>query len=270
MSEEAANASKAVPYGIMIATGSTWILGWIVLIVIADCINPDLASVLGSASGQPMAQIYYDALGKNGALGFMSLLMFTQFLMGISIVVASSRQTWAFCRDGALPFSAFFRKITVKVGYSLPFRAIWGCVGLAIVLGLLCLIATAAANALFSLLIIGNNVAYLVPVFCRVVWGGKNFTPGPFYTGKLSKPIAWFAVVFLIFGVLLAMFPDGGPSPTASSMNYAVVISMPVWGGSLIYYYVDAYKWFKGPKHTIDVDSVTTPGLGEAEGKTDL
>jgi hypothetical protein len=29
-----------------------------------------------------MAQIYYDSLGKNGALGFMALLMIVQFLVG--------------------------------------------------------------------------------------------------------------------------------------------------------------------------------------------
>ena len=116
--------------------------------------------------------------------------------------MAASRQSWAFCRDGALPFSGFFRVISIKFGYPLPFRAIWGCVGLAIVLGLLCLIATAAANALFSLLIIGNNVAYIVPIFCRAVWGNDVFVPGPFYTGRASKPIAYFSVVFLIFGVV--------------------------------------------------------------------
>ncbi len=86
MSEEATNAAKAVPYGILMATGSTWILGFIVLVVIAAVINPDLAGVYGTALGQPMAQIYEDALGKNGALGFMSLLLICQFLMGLSIV----------------------------------------------------------------------------------------------------------------------------------------------------------------------------------------
>jgi hypothetical protein len=58
-----------------------------------------------------MAQIYYDALGKQGTLGFMSFLFIVQYLMGLSIIVASSRQMWAFSRDGALPFSSFFRPI---------------------------------------------------------------------------------------------------------------------------------------------------------------
>lgn len=40
-------------------------------------------------------------------------------------------------------------------------------------------------------------------------------------------------------------------------MNYTVVISCAVWGGALAYYYIDARKWFTGPKITIDADSLT-------------
>ncbi|KUJ21531.1 amino acid transporter [Mollisia scopiformis] len=250
MSEEAANAAKAVPYGILMSIGSCWILGFIIMIVLAACINPDLEAVLGSSFGQPMAQIYYDAIGKHGTLGLMSLLMIVQFLMGLSILVAASRQTWAFSRDGALPFSSFFRVISQKMGY-IPLRCVWGCVFCAAILGLLCLIAPAAASALFSLAVAGNNLAWGTPIFCRLVWGQHKFVPGPFYTGDMfSRPIAWLAILFLVFGIILAMFPVGGPDPTPQTMNYTVVINMAVWGGALAYYFIDARKWFTGPKIT--------------------
>ena len=90
MSEEASNATTAVPMGILFSIGCCWLFGWILTIVIANCMNADLESVLGSSFGQPMAQIYYDALGKHGALGFMSFLMICQFVMGVSILVAAS------------------------------------------------------------------------------------------------------------------------------------------------------------------------------------
>jgi amino acid transporter len=227
------------------------------MIVIASCINPDLEAVLGSSLGQPMAQIYFDAIGKHGTLGLMSLLFIVQFVMGLSILVAASRQTWAFSRDGALPFSSFFRPISKRAGY-IPLRTIWGCVFLAAVLGLLCLIAPAAAAALFSLAVAGNNLAWGLPIFCRLVWGQHKFVPGPFYTGnKFSRPIAWVAILFLIFGIILAMFPDGGPDPTPQAMNYTVVINMAVWGGCMLYYFIDARKWFTGPKITIDIQGLT-------------
>ena len=128
------------------------------MIVLAATINPDLSSVTESKFGQPMAQIYFDAIGKHGTLGLMSLLFIVQFLMGISILVAASRQAWAFSRDGALPFSKFFRPISKRFGY-IPLRTIWGCVLLAAILGLLSLIDAAAAQALFSLAVAGNNLA---------------------------------------------------------------------------------------------------------------
>lgn len=40
-------------------------------------------------------------------------------------------------------------------------------------------------------------------------------------------------------------------------MNYTVVINSAVWGGALAYYYIDARKWFTGPKITIDAADLT-------------
>lgn len=68
-----------------------------------------------------MAQIYYDALGKHGAMGFIAFLFIVQYMMGLSITVAASRQMWAFSRDGALPFSPFFRPIVRNLEF--PFLA---------------------------------------------------------------------------------------------------------------------------------------------------
>ena len=86
MSEEAMHAAKAVPLGILWSAASTSLLGFMVLSVMAATMNPDVSQILQSKFGQPMAQIYYDALGRNGALGFMVVICVIQFLMGLSLV----------------------------------------------------------------------------------------------------------------------------------------------------------------------------------------
>ena len=43
----------------------------------------------------------------------------------------------------------------------------------------------------------------------------------------------------------------------ASTMNYTVVINGAVWGGALAYYFIDARKWFTGPKITVDTNDLT-------------
>jgi amino acid transporter len=86
MSEEATHASRAVPIGIIGSISMCGILGWLSLAVMAACMDTNLDNILGSAFGQPMAQIYYDSLGKSGALGFMAVVAIVQFFMGLSLV----------------------------------------------------------------------------------------------------------------------------------------------------------------------------------------
>jgi hypothetical protein len=156
-------------------------------------------------------------------------------------------------------------KQSVTFGH-IPFRTVWGAVGVAAVLGLLCLIAPAAAQALFSLAVASNNLAWGIPIFARVVWGQHKFNPGPFFTGRLSTPIAWLAVIFLCFGILLSFFPVEGPDPDPTIMNYTVVINAAVWLGATLYYFLDARKWFTGPKQTIEsVEAVMGGNLTEEQ-----
>ncbi|KAJ5574019.1 GABA-specific permease [Penicillium hispanicum] len=252
MSEEATHATRAVPLGIIASSGLCGILGFVSLAVIAASMDKDINGILTSKFGQPMAQIYYDALGKHGALGFMAVVATVQFFMGLSIVLAASRQSWAFSRDGALPLSSFFRKVSQRrlTRYQ-PVRMVCGVIFVSIIIGLLSLIDDAASNALFSLAVAGNDLAWLTPILARLIWGQDLFVPGEFYTGKyLSKPIAWTAVVYLAYAIVLCMIPTGGPDPSPADMNYTVVINGALWGGAVLYYVLHARKTFNGPMTT--------------------
>lgn len=57
MSEEAVNAAKAVPLGIIWSASAACLLGFLVLCVIAAVIDPNINHTLNSVYGQPMAQV---------------------------------------------------------------------------------------------------------------------------------------------------------------------------------------------------------------------
>lgn len=104
----------------------------------------------------------------------------------------------------------------------------------------------------------GIYMAWGLPILARVAWGRAKFTPGPIYTGdRFSVPIACGSLVYMAFGIVLAMFPVRGPHPTPQDMNYAIVVIVAVWGGASVYFFLSARKWFRGPKTTLkSVDSL--------------
>lgn len=251
ISEEASNASVAVPQAIVGAIGSAGILGTIFLAICALCMGPSVADVNDSAIGQPLAYIYMLGFGRKGTLVIWSFIAISSYFMACSLLLPSSRQAFAFSRDGALPFSKILYKVDKRSGT--PVRTVWLVVGCCIPLGLLGFadpVNQAAINAIFALAILGPYVAYGIPIFSRVVWGQKLFHPGPFYLGKFSIPVACVAVAWMIFAFVLFCFP-ADKNPTAGTMNYAVVVSAAVWVFAICFWYfpkIGGKTYFTGPR----------------------
>jgi amino acid transporter len=157
--------------------------------------------------------------------------------MTASLVLPSSRQAFAFARDGALPFSKFFYKVDSWTGT--PVRTVWLVVGCAMPLGLLCFadpVNYSAINAIFTLAILGPYVAYGIPILSRVLWGDAHFKRGPWYLGRFSKPCAIIACVWMTFAIVIFCFP-ADVDPDAGSMNYAVVVAAGVWAFAIGFWF---------------------------------
>lgn len=272
MSEECSNATRTIPFGIIGSISACGILGFILLIVTFFCIQTDdiEGHILGSSFGQPMAQIIYDAFetkpgqGKKMAMAFMILIAFAQFLMGASILTAISRQIFAFARDNGLPMSWWIKKVNKKL--SVPIHAvITGGVG-AIIIGLLCLIGTTAANALFTLYIAGNYFAWGMPTFLRLLYMKEKFKPGPFFLGDFwSRVNGWVSTAFIVYSIVMVMFPTN-KNPDKNSMNYTCVITPGVWILSYAYYKIYAHKIYHGPAKTVDIKDLEECSLENIEG----
>ncbi|GMG18122.1 unnamed protein product [[Candida] boidinii] len=249
MSEEAKNATRGVPIGIIGSISVCGLLGWLIIICTVACMNPDINAVLNTDTGFPVAQIIYDSLGKNWAIAFMSLLAYCQWLMGSSILAALSRQAWAFARDNGLPFHSIVKVVNKKLAS--PIRAVvFSCI-LSLIIGCLTFGGEQCQQALFSLAVAGNYLAWVTPVFLRLTWGKDRFRPGAFYLGKYSTPLNWVTCFWCFFVIILCMFP-GSKSVDKTTMNYTVVINCGVWILSVVYFYVYKYKFYHGPSSNLD------------------
>lgn len=254
MSEEAKNASYGIPIGICSAITVCGVIGWVILVVVCACMNPDVASVLETPTGFPMAQVIVDSLGRRWGIAMMSLMAACQWMMGTSLVTAVSRQIWAFARDDGLPFSSVVKVVNKKV--HVPLRAIAFACCLGLVIGCLCLAGPTASGALFALGVCGNYLAWCTPVFLRLTSGKDKFKPGTFYLGDtFSKINGWVCCTWGLFIIILACFPSS-KHVEKDTMNYASVISGGVWILSLVFFYSFKYKHYHGPKSNLEDDEI--------------
>lgn len=258
ISEEASNAATAVPWAIVSAVAVAGVLGFAINMALAFCMGSNLELLVNSS--QPMAQIFLNSFGLKPTLAIWAVVIIVQYMMGSSILLAGSRQIFAFSRDRALPFSGFLYRINRYT--QTPVNTVWFDVILAILLGCLVFAGTQAINAVFALSVTSLYVAYSIPISARIVTK-TNFKPGPFSIGIWSIPVAFVAVVFMVFMTIVFLFPMT-PQTSVQNMNYTVAVLGGVLLLSLVWYYFPKYggvHWFTGP--VANVNTTRSPSLNK-------
>ncbi|MEE4590387.1 amino acid permease [Streptomyces sp. DSM 41524] len=218
LSEETSNASVYAARGIVRAIWVSWVAGFVLLAGLTFAIQ-DYAGTQGSATGVPPAQILIDALGTGGATAMLLIVIVAQLFCGNAEVAAASRMVFAFSRDGALPGSRLWQRVSSRT--QTPVLAVWLSVTVACVLALPSLYSETAYGAVTAINVIGITPAYAIPIFLRLR-AGDRFQPGPWSLGRWSKPVGWIAVVWVAVVTVLFCLPQSSPV-TADSMNYASI-----------------------------------------------
>ena len=70
MTEETRNAATAGSHGIISAIGASAVLGWFLILGLLFAMQ-DYDSTVNSPTGEPVAQIFLDTVGVNGAIVLM-------------------------------------------------------------------------------------------------------------------------------------------------------------------------------------------------------
>ncbi|GAA1112685.1 MULTISPECIES: amino acid permease [Streptomyces violaceusniger group] len=218
LSEETSNASVYAARGIVRAIWVSWVAGFVLLAGLTFAIQ-DYAGTQGSATGVPPAQILIDALGTGGATAMLLIVIVAQLFCGNAEVAAASRMVFAFSRDGALPGSRLWQRVSSRT--QTPVLAVWLSVVVACVLALPSLYSETAYGAVTAINVIGITPAYAIPIFLRLR-AGDRFQPGPWSLGRWSKPVGWIAVVWVAVVTVLFCLPQSSPV-TVDSMNYASI-----------------------------------------------
>lgn len=158
MCEEVKNPSTQVPKA-MVATVFINTFAGLLFLIPLLFVLPDIQMLLNLPSGQPMPTIIKDAVGSaSGAFGLLVPLIVLGIICGSDCTTASSRCTWAFARDGAIPGSRWWMKINHK--FDVPLSAMMLCMVIEILLGLIYFGSSAAFGAFSGVGVICLNAAY--------------------------------------------------------------------------------------------------------------
>ncbi|KIK97353.1 hypothetical protein PAXRUDRAFT_825034 [Paxillus rubicundulus Ve08.2h10] len=255
MTEETQNAAMAGPIGIITAIGVSAVLGWFLILGLLFSIQ-DLEATIGSATGQPVAQIFLDAVGEKRAIVLMVIVIGAMYFCGTFSITSNSRMMFAFARDGGIPGHAFFRKVDSRTGT--PVRTVWLACTLSFLLGIPSLGSSVAFAAATSIATIGLYISYGIPIALRVIYR-QRFKRGPFHLGPFSVPIAIGAVAWIACIAIVFILPQANPVDS-QTLNYAIVAVGIVIVYSVGFWLVSARKWFVGP-----VKQISAEEMGESK-----
>ncbi|KAH8197855.1 hypothetical protein TruAng_008002 [Truncatella angustata] len=264
LSEECSNAAIATPRSIVFTALSGGVFGFFLNLTIAYTIV-DIGEVIESDLGQPWAAFLVQVLPQPIAMAVLAMTIICAFSMGQGCMVAASRVCFAYARDDCFGFlSRHLKKVNRHT--LTPVNAVWFNTSLGIIL-LLLIFGGVAIGAIFSIGAIASYVAFTIPIFIKTVFVGNNFRRGPWHLGRFSLPSGIISVSFVLVMMPILCFPTvTGADLTPELMNWtSLVYGVPMLA-VIIWFFVDARKWFKGPKiniehHMLHQDLSAHPGV---------
>ncbi|KAF2649377.1 amino acid permease [Lophiostoma macrostomum CBS 122681] len=248
LAEEMPHASRNVPLAMVGSVSVNGLLGLGYCIMLLFSTGP-LDELLGTKTGFPFMQIYYNTTQSAAGATVMSLiLIIIAMIATVAGITSTSRTFWAFSRDKAVPFHDFFSYVNPRS--QIPVRSILIVFFLQLLLGFIYLGNSTAFNAILSMAILGLYASYFIPIVYFLIHGRPKLQAHEFGVFRLSKPLGvvlnLLACAWLIVAMIFSTFPTAMPV-TPQNMNYSSVV-MVGWtflGG--LYYFVRGRKKFEVP-----------------------
>lgn len=221
VAEETHDAARSVPRGILRSVLVSGVFGWVMLVSVVLA----MPSMTGAAAEGERAFAWTLERTLPGwlATGLFAGIALAQYFCGLATVTSTSRMVFAFARDGGLPCSAWFRRVSPRT--RVPTGGIWGTAIAAILLALFVPYASIAAACAVLL-----YISYVVPTALGFFAHGRSWqTMGPWHLGVWYRPLAAISVLGCAGLLVIGVQP---PNDRAIWIVGGLVIALAVgwWG----------------------------------------
>ncbi|EYE92003.1 putative amino acid permease [Aspergillus ruber CBS 135680] len=243
MCEEVRRPAVQVPNAIVGAVIMNMVAGLTYMIPIAFVL-PD-TSMLSELSN-PIPTIFLYATGNQvGAFCLCIPIIILGICSGITCVTSTSRCTWAFARDRAVPGSRWLKIVNKRL--EIPFNALLLGMVIELLLGLIYFGSSAAFSAFSGVGVIFLTLSYTLPVACSFfLRGRKDLKYASYHLGKLGVLCNVVSISWCLLAIPLFCMPTAIPV-SRDSMNYAVVVFVGIIIISAVWYIISGHKNYHGP-----------------------
>lgn len=253
VAEETVGARMASAWGVFLSVAVSAVVGFIFLFALTTHL-PDLKTLFPSQLAdpvQPDASQYYfgngvavisilvynlgDTVGNLLSAGIAIAMAFC----GLSSVAAAGRMLFAFARDDGVPASFWLKRVSHR--YRTPANALTGIV---VVSWIFTIFAGIVGGGTAIVIVTAISTIFLYAAYGICIYLGvttKEWLEHRVWSlGRLSKPIAWVAIFWVIVLMILFSFPTSG------NISWPFMILTVV--GLLVYYFAWARSRFQGPR----------------------
>ena len=246
LSEEIKDAGLNVPRAILGSYLINGSLGLVTLVTYLFCIT-DLDAALKDPSTYPFLHVLRTTLPQSGMNALSIAVLIILFASTVSFNISTSRQTWSFARDRGFPFSQWIARVNSH--RQLPVNAIGLSCAVTALLALINIGSSVAFNAIISLMLVSLMFSYFTSISCvlwRRLYYPESLPPARWSLGRWGVPINAAGMTYALFAFFWCFWPNGTPVD-ATSFNWAPVMFLGLAAISLVFYWVEGRKVFKGP-----------------------
>jgi amino acid transporter len=259
VAEETVGARVGSAWGIFLSVAVSAVVGFIFLLALTLHL-PDLTPLFGQLDDSALYSQYY--FGDNAAVVYIlqqnlgdglggifgGAIAIAMSFCGLSSVASAGRMLYAFSRDDGLPGAGWLKKVSHR--YRTPANSL-----AAMVVGafLLAMVAFLAGGGTAIVIVTAISTIFLYAAYGLCIYLGATTTEWldhrVWSLGRLSKPIAYVAIFWVVVLMVLFSFPTSGN--ISISFMVAVVVLLA------IYFFAYARRNFQGPRVMGDTAELT-------------
>ncbi|QDS69697.1 hypothetical protein FKW77_009736 [Venturia effusa] len=248
LSEEVKDAAKSVPRAMMWSFVLNGTVGFFVLVAFLFAI-PDISAALSpetNPSGFTFLYVFQKA-SYHGSIPLTLILIFVALAGGIDSNCTTSRQLFAFARDGGFPLRSWLVQVHNR---TVPRNAVIMTCTISVLLSLINLGSTVAFNAIISLQLLALMSTYFLSIGCvfyqRLFGGPQSLPPAKWSLGRYGIFINGFGTFYTFFILFWAGWP-ASRHVTPKTFNWGPVMFAAVFLFSLVYFVAFGKKSYQGP-----------------------